>query len=140
MPTCCSNKLYSATFSMNGSILHQATPLALVFAGSLSEAGSAHTCNHSLSSFESNPTKTIQTWLARLFFTVRTGAIELESTRTRSLSIPIIDTLYVVYQVTATDFRELVVFFKKTGREHKNTDLRRCGPADGAMRDPKRST
>ena len=92
MPTCCSNKLYSATFSMNGSILHQATPLALVFAGSLSEAGSAHTCNHSLSSFESNPTKTIQTWLARLFFTVRTGAIELESTRTRtrtrSLSIP----------------------------------------------------
>ena len=48
---------------MNASILHQATPLTLVFAGSLSEAGSAHTCNHSLSSFESNPTKTIQTEL-----------------------------------------------------------------------------
>ena len=35
------------------------------------------------------------------------------------------------------DFRELVVL-KKTGREHKNTDCRRCGPADGATRDPKR--
>ena len=89
MLTCCSNKLYSATFSMNASILHRATPLTLVFAGSLSEAGSANTCNHSLSSFESNPTKTIQTWLARLFFTVRTGATRTR-TRTRSLSIPVI--------------------------------------------------
>ena len=50
---------------------------------------------------------------------------------------PIIDMLYVVYRVTA--FRELVVF-KKTGREHKNTDCRRCGPADGATRDLKRRT
>ena len=71
--TCCSNKLHSATFSMNASILHRATPLTLVFAGSLSEAGSANTCNHLLSSFESNPTKTIQAWLARLFFTAHQG-------------------------------------------------------------------
>ena len=44
-------------------------PLALVLAGSLSEAGSAHTCN------PSNPTKhkTIRIWLAILFFTMRTG-------------------------------------------------------------------
>ena len=43
----------------------------------------------------------------------------------------------LMYQMTA--FWELVVF-KKTDREHKNSDCRRCGPADGATWDPKRGT
>ena len=41
MLTCCSNKLYSAHWKY----CIKPHPLALVFAGSQSEAGSAHTCN-----------------------------------------------------------------------------------------------
>ena len=61
-------------------------PLALVLTGSQSEAGSAHTCNPSLSSLESQ-TRSNNFDIKRQMETVE--ANRTTRTRTRSLSIPL---------------------------------------------------